>query len=186
MKFKPTNNGGVVVEMGPQEEQMPAAPGPVFRLRKILVPVDFSEHSRKALEYAIAFAKQFGAELNLVHVVRPYPVGPEMAPVDIESVQDAKTELEGMRKQVAEAVHCQTNLRTGDPCLEIIDAARQLDVDLIIVSTHGRTGLAHLVLGSTAEKLVRHAECPVLVVRRQEHDFIPTGTRETAQATLMA
>jgi universal stress protein A len=186
MKFKPTNRGGVVVEMGPQEEQMPAQPAAVFRLRKILVPVDFSEHSRKALEYAIAFAKQFGAELNLVHVVRPYPVGPEMAPVDIESVQDAKSELEVMRKQVAETVYCQTSMRTGDPCLEIIDAAKQLDVDLIIISTHGRTGLAHLVLGSTAEKLVRHADCPVLVVRREEHDFIPVQTATAAKATLMA
>ena len=186
MKFKPTNKGGVVVEMGPQEEQIPTEPRTEFRLRKILVPVDFSEHSRKAVEYAIAFAKQFGADLNLVHVVRPYPVGPEMAPVDIESIQDAKTELETMRKQVAETVHCQASLRTGDPCFEVISAARQLDVDLIILSTHGRTGLAHLVLGSTAEKLVRHAECPVLVVRRQEHDFIPACASEGAKATLMA
>ena len=146
---------------------------PVFKLRKILVPTDFSEHSNKALEYAVAFAKQFGAELMLVHVVRPYPVGPEMAPVDIESIQDAKTELEGLRTRIDQVVHCQTVLRTGDPRVEIISAARELDVDLIIVSTHGRTGLAHLVLGGTAEKIVRHAQCPVLVVRREEHDFVP-------------
>ena len=95
MKFKPTNHGGgVVVELGPQEAQLPSAPGragaaarPIFKLRKILVPVDFSECAKKALAYAIPFAKMFGAELTLLYVLEPYPAVPELAAMDVEAMQ---------------------------------------------------------------------------------------------------
>jgi nucleotide-binding universal stress UspA family protein len=180
MKFKPTNkNGGVIVELGPQEARLPdelsgpvPAPVPAFQLKKILVPVDFSECSTKALQYAIPLAKQFDAELTLLHVVQPYPAVPEMYPVSAESGRDADKELEVLQRTTCDAVASQTCLRVGTPHLEIVRAAKELGADLIVISTHGHTGLAHVFLGSTAERVVRHAGCPVLVVREREHEFV--------------
>jgi nucleotide-binding universal stress UspA family protein len=180
MKFKPANKkGSLLVELGPEEKPLvslassrAAAAVPVFNLNKILVPVDFSETSRKAVHYAVALAKLFAGEVSLLHVVRPYPFVPQMDPVDIASIQDAKRDLEALRGQVGELVRCSTLLRKGDPPLEIIGAAEEFEVDLIVIGTHGRSGLAHMVLGSTAEKVIQRAVCPVLVVREREHEFI--------------
>ena len=187
MKFKPSHKpGGVVVELGPTEVQLPVtssgsamSPLPVFKLKKILVPVDFSDCSNKALQYAIPFAKQFDAELTLLHVVQPYLPVPEIPMVDVELVQrqireSGKKELEALQRTVADKVSSETALRQGSPYVEIIKAAKELGIDLIILATHGRTGLAHVFLGSTAERVVRHAGCPVLVVRESERDFVPT------------
>jgi universal stress protein A len=180
MKFKPTDRaGGVVVELGPGETQLPpltAEQGtgalPVFKLKKILVPVDFSVCSKKALQYAVPFAKQFGAELILLHVIQPAPPILEMAPVTVESIEDAKRELEDLQRMIHGVVQSSTVLRDGQPHVEILEAAQELGSDLIILSTHGRSGLQRVLLGSTAEKVVRHAGCPVLVVREHEHEFI--------------
>jgi nucleotide-binding universal stress UspA family protein len=171
MKVKPSpKNHGVVVELGREEAQIPAAN--VFNLKKILVPVDFSDCSKKALQYAIPFAKQFGAELILLSVVEPYPAVPEMAPTDFETLGDTRRELEALHQTVPKAVRARTSLRTGTPPVEIAEAAADLGADLIIISTHGRKGLTRMVLGSTAEKVVRHAPCPVLIVRETEREFI--------------
>jgi universal stress protein A len=185
MKFKPINpSGGLVVELSPKEAQLPAAstppataPLPIFRLKNILVPVDFSDCSKKALQYAIPLARQFGAEITLLHVVQPYLPVPETGAVDVELVQvtmrdEGEKELEALRQGLAGVVPSRTVLRVGNPHVEIIDVAKQLESDLIIVSTHGRTGLAHVFLGSTAERVVRHAGCPVLVVREREREFV--------------
>jgi universal stress protein A len=178
MKIKPTSKtGGVLVELGPQESQLPSpfrSPEvlPAFKLKKILVPVDFSDCFKKALQYAIPFARQFDAELKLLHVVEPYPAVPEMGPVDVETLQVGRAQLEALRRAIGEAVPASTLLRTGVPNIEIVQAAKELGIDLIILSTHGRTGLAHILLGSTAERVIRHAPCPVLVVREREHDFV--------------
>src|SRR5689334_23074876 len=134
MKIKPTSkNGGVVVELGPEERQIPeqALKTPqVFKLQRILVPVDFSECSTKALQYAIPFARQFNAELTLLHVVQPYPAVPEIVPLEVESVQDGRRELDLLRKSVATDIRSTVSLRTGDPHLEITRAAAELGVDL--------------------------------------------------------
>jgi universal stress protein A len=179
MKIKPTSKpGGVVVELGPQERQIPAqtlSPSPLFNFKKILVPLDFSECSQKALQYATALARQFGAELELLHVVEPYPAVPEMYPIDVETVQDGKAELENLRGAIGRDVGSRISVRVGTPHLQIAEAARDLKADLIVISTHGRKGLSRAVLGSTTEKVVRHAPCPVLVVRE-------TQTGATAQA----
>jgi universal stress protein A len=157
---------------------------PLFRLNNILLPMDFSDCARKALQYAIPFARQFGAELTLVHVVRPYGGVPDMTPVpaDVSFVQDAEASLALLRQEVGDAARCKTLLRMGIPHLEIIDAAQELGSDLIILSTHGRTGLGRLLLGSTTELVVRHARCPVLIVREQEHEFIVEGSLNPAVA----
>ncbi len=177
MKFKPTEKaGGLVVEMSPREAQLPmaetAAAAPLFKLKKILVPVDFSECSQKALQYAIPFARQFEAELALLHVLQPFVPMPELPQVDFDSLEDAKKELEALRQTIPSPVDSRMVLRRGDPSYEIVSAAKELDIDLIILSTHGRTGMARVLLGSTAEKVVRHASCPVLVVREREHEFV--------------
>ncbi len=177
MKIKPTSKtGGVVVELDPEETQIPAqsiAAAPVLKLQKILVPVDFSDCSKKALQYAIPFAKQFGAELILLHVVEPYPIVPEMASYDFQTIYDGRQELEAIQKTIDETVSSSISVRRGTPHLEITDAARELRADLIIISTHGRKGLTRRVFGSTTEKVVRYAPCPVLIVRECEREFVP-------------
>jgi universal stress protein A len=194
MKFKPTEKaGGLVVELQPQESRLPAPEVeeqarvlPAFKLKKILVPVDFSACSRKALEYAIPLAEQFGAELTLLHVLPSSPPVPELGPVDVVGIDDATQELEALQASVRTAVPSQSVLRivrTGDPQVEIIRVARQRGIDLIVLSTHGRTGLSRVLLGSTAEKVVRHAPCPVLVVRQQEHEFVEPGVLESPANT---
>ncbi len=188
MKFKPNNKpGGVIVELGPKETQLPGtstAALPVFKLKKILVPVDFSECSDKALQYAIPFARQFDAELVLLHVVQPFVAMPEMPSVDAALVQkqmreSGKKQLDALQQTIDEEITSRTLLRVGNPHVEIINAAKESGIDLIILSTHGRTGLAHVFLGSNAERVVRHAGCPVLIVREQEHDFV-AATRAQA------
>src|SRR5678816_63017 len=115
MKIKPTpSTGGVLMELGPEESQIPAqsvATAPVFKLQKILVPVDFSDCSKKALQYAIPFAKQFGAELVLLHVVEPYPLVPEMAPYDFETLSDGRQELQALQNTLGDVVPSTISLR---------------------------------------------------------------------------
>jgi nucleotide-binding universal stress UspA family protein len=176
MKIKPTSKTrGVLVELGPEETQIPGqslASAPIFKLQKILVPIDFSDCSKKALAYAIPFARHFGAELNLLHVVEPFPAVPEMAPYDAETIEEGRLELEALQKSPGDAVPCTTLVRNGAPPSKITSAARELDADLIVISTHGRKGLSRVFLGSTAERVVRSAPCPVLIVRESEHEFL--------------
>jgi len=101
-----------------------------------------------------------------------------MSTVDAELVQAAKSELHTLRRTVDDEVPSEAVLRVGNPHVEIIEAAEELGIDLIILSTHGRTGLAHVFLGSTAERVVRHAGCPVLIVREHEHEFVATGSTQ--------
>ena len=179
MKIRPTPNArGVLMQLGPDENQIPAQSvltKSAFQLKKILVPLDFSDCSKKALEYAVAFAQQFGAELILLHVVEPYPAVPEMAPYDVEDIQDGRRELEALRKQIPGTLTSSVALRKGTPLVEIAAAAEDFGSDLIIISTHGHKGLARMFLGSTTEKIVRHAPCPVLIVRELERDFVPNS-----------
>jgi len=115
MKFKKDSKGGVAVELGPEETRFAVteAPLPAFRLKNILVPVDFSECSNKAIQYAVPFAKQFGAEVLLLHLVEPYPLVPEMAPVDIENFQDAKKQMEDCQHAVP-SIPVKTLVRVGE------------------------------------------------------------------------
>lgn len=148
------------------------ASSPALHIRSIMVPLDFSPPSRKALEAAVAFARRFKAKLTLVHVVEPMAT-PDFAstfPLVMESDQvkaAAKGKLTSLIKEarIPRGTVGQVLVRFGSAFHEITDAARMLKVDLIIISTHGHTGLKHALLGSTAERVVRHAPCPVFVVR---------------------
>lgn len=183
MKVKPTQKRGhVVVELDRKDEALlaeSAAPVPLrFQIKKILVPVDFSECSKKALQYALTFARQFDAALTLLHVIQVnYYVGDfgtiDTALLETEMRKNGEKQLEDLvAKEVGKDLHCRTVLRSGRVVSEIVAVAKQAETDIIIISTHGHTGLKHVLLGSVAENVVRHAPCPVLIVRQQEHDFI--------------
>jgi universal stress protein A len=143
-----------------------------FRIKSILVPIDFSAASKKALKYAVPFAEQFGAKLTLLHVVEP--LGGSLAMENDEQAAACKSHLEMVikRQAINPALLDKTLIRQGRSFHEIANAARTLKVDLIIISTHGYTGLKHVFMGSTAERVVRHAPCPVLVVRENEHEIL--------------
>lgn len=151
-----------------------------FDLKRILVPIDFSENSMKALRYAAAFARQFDAKVSLLHVVVPVPVaadygyGPVIPPYQEEmAIRRIEDQLAALgRKEVGAERLSEVAVRCGSAFDEIGRAAKELAVDLIVLSTHGYTGLKHILLGSTAERVVRHAPCPVLVVREQEPEFV--------------
>ena len=179
MKVKRTKKaGGVVVELESRETQLPTGPAhPEFKLRKILVPVDFSACSYKALQYALPFAREFNASIVLLHVVEPFIPVPEMTAVNFEVIRKqtmsaAQSEMKKLRESIPADVAAEAVISEGNPYYEIGLATRKLGIDLIIIATHGRTGLAHVFMGSTAERVVRHAECPVLTVREHEHDFV--------------
>jgi nucleotide-binding universal stress UspA family protein len=151
----------------------------ILQLNKILVPTDFSETSKKAVQYALRFADQFGCEIALLYVVEPATpmIG---APLAVEPSTD-KDEFSMAEKDLAVlAAEAHTNgahsissfVRIGHAPHEITKTAKDLDVDLIIIATHGYTSWRHLCIGSTAERVVRTAPCPVLVVREKEHEFV--------------
>lgn len=149
----------------------------MLTIRKILHPTDFSENSRAALLMACEWAKQFGAELHLLHVVdgisNPYPyLGPpfnEAAAWETMIRQKANAALkEWPLPEVGSALKVVRTLRTGSPALNIVQYAQETGMDLIVMGTHGRSGFSHLVLGSVAENVVRRAACSVLTVRPVE------------------
>lgn len=154
----------------------------VFNLKNVLVPIDFSDGSRKALEYAIRFAKQFKGRLILAHVVtRHSGTLEEFDKAGEEPRLSKELENESMQKLkvwVQEFVpgEIPTVIRTcyGVEAIEIVNEAKKSAADLMVISTHGRTGRAHALAGSLAENIVQLAPCPVLVVREHEHDFIET------------
>jgi nucleotide-binding universal stress UspA family protein len=151
--------------------------GSRFRIKTILVPVDFSSCSREGLRYAIAFANEFGAKIILLHATYiGYVYSCEGTAIyDIPSLQKAarKTAERKMREFVRSVnfgnVKFETVFTEGSPVLDICAFAKDHDVDLIITSTHGFTGFTHVLIGSIAEQVVRHAPCSVLVVPSHPH-----------------
>jgi len=149
-------------------------------IKKVLVPIDFSDYSKSSLRYAVNFAKQFNAEIYLIYVVEPiiYPPDFSMGQIAIPSVnaewdERAKVELDNLAKtEIPEGVNVKTILKSGKPFLEIIDTASEENIDLIIIATHGHSGVEHILFGSTAEKVVRKAPCPVLTLREPVKGFM--------------
>lgn len=158
----------------------PAIPG----VKKILVPVDFSNLSKEALPYAVLLAEKYQAEMVLIHVVEEFPIdyllGPElMGETAMPLVKQAESDLARLATNLEAATGVKTSVlvRDGKPFREICLAAKSAGVDLIVLTTHGYTGLKHWWLGSTAERVVRHAACPVLIVREMEHEFMAVSAR---------
>ncbi len=142
-------------------------------IKKVLVPIDFSDYSKSALKYAANFALTFHAEMILIYVVEPiiYPsdfsMGQIAVPtINVEMDKRASEELEKLAsREISKDLRVKTLVKSGKPFIEIIDTATEENVDLIIISTHGHTGVEHILFGSTAEKVVRKAPCPVLTLR---------------------
>ena len=151
----------------------------LLKVKNILVPIDFSECSKKALKYAVPFAKQFNAGLTLLHVAefnKPAPgtQNPDSEVLEAQMLQGCETSLlDFAKEEVGDKIACEVVVWKGKAVPDIIAAAKSRHIDLIIISTHGQASVKHSVLGSTTERVVRHAPCPVLVVRENEHEFIP-------------
>jgi nucleotide-binding universal stress UspA family protein len=148
---------------------------------RILHPTDFSEQANHALRYACGLCAQFGAELHLLHVV------PEPALLDTGGVMDGFTSTQAWSDALTQHAN-ERLLAMPDPVwaagktivravsqgavfVEVVQYARDNAIDLIVIGTHGRTGLTHMLLGSVAERVVRKAPCPVLTVRPPDHTF---------------
>ncbi|KAA0894315.1 universal stress protein [Oryzomonas rubra] len=143
------------------------------RFDKIMMATDFSDNSDYAFDYALALARQFNAELTIVHVINE--------PADLRGIYVPQVTYEELEKEISQgakemmAKFCSSKLAdygnyttaivSGIPFQEIIAKASEIGASLIVIGTHGRTGLEHLVFGSTAERVVRAAKCPVLSVR---------------------
>lgn len=147
-------------------------------IKNILVPIDFSDYSKNALKYAVEFAKKFSSKLILIYVVEPiiYPADFSMGQVaipstDIDIQNRADEELKKLANEIKNDVEVETLIKTGKPFVEINETAKEKDIDLIIIATHGHTGVEHLLFGSTAEKVVRKAPCPVLTLREPIKGF---------------
>ncbi|MDA1275049.1 MAG: universal stress protein [Verrucomicrobia bacterium] len=182
MKAKHAKHPGeVVLELNRRDEPLWDAanqlrkPSP-FRIKRILVPTDFSDCSKKALAYAIPLAREYEAAITLLHVV---PINYSAGEYGGGTFIDTEMRANGLREldrlaaaEIRENVTFQNEVRVGSPTTEIIDLAKSLPADIIVLSTHGHTGLKHALLGSVAEHVVRRAPCPVLVVREKEHDFV--------------
>jgi len=138
-----------------------------------LVPIDFSEYANQALDYALTLAGKLDAQITLLHVIQSLPLGGADMGVALPYayLQDLEAEImqnmEAYRAKVVNAgLEADITVVHGVPFHEILETAKTHKVDLIIMGTHGRTGLQHVLLGSVAEKVVRLAPCPVLVVRQ--------------------
>jgi nucleotide-binding universal stress UspA family protein len=150
-------------------------------LHRILVPTDFSKYSLSALKYGAAFAEKFGAELYLLHVVQNLAVViPDIIPVEpplVPPTEQLKPAVYAafdrlVQENALQGLTIHREVREGPPFYEIIRYAKEAHIDLIVMGTHGHSGLAHVLLGSVSEKVVRKAPCPVLTVRHPEHEFV--------------
>jgi len=154
----------------------------MIKLSKILYPTDFSELSMYAFRYARDFAETFGAQLHVLHVVDEayqywLATGPNAIPVGPspqEMIELAKQQMSAFAEEHLKdaAFPVVTQVLLGRPFAEIIRYARQQGIDLIVIATHGRGGLTHMLLGSVTEKVVRKSPCPVLTVRHPQHQFV--------------
>ena len=148
---------------------------PILKLNSILVPIDFSKISQKALDYAVPLAKQFGAKITLLHAIEPPPYSIDRTYVPMGEgfpTGPMKEELDAFAKKMIEPELLKDVIVQVGTAFDVItNVARDFKADLIVITTHGRTGLKHVFMGSTAERVVRHAPCPVFVVRKRDHAF---------------
>ena len=153
----------------------------MFTIKTILVPTDFSEASEAALKYGKALADAFHSSLHVVHVMEDLLAHAWAAEVYVASMPNLRVEIEQeaherlaamLTDEERERLKVTSAVIAGNPFLEIIRYAKATGVDLIVLGTHGRGPIAHMLLGSVAEKVVRKSPCPVLTVRDPQHEFV--------------
>ena len=146
-------------------------------INRILIPTDFSSSAKYAFLYAIEFNKKFNARLQLLHVMQDFTdfsefnLSPSILPQLYAEFEENATERmeEMVANFIPQDIICDTYILHGIPFYEIVKFAQDEKSDLIIIGSHGRTGLQHMIFGSTAEKVVKKAACPVLVIKHPEH-----------------
>ena len=160
-------------------------------MKRILLPTDFSPFADHALTYAISFAKEYDAKLFLLHVIEDLVSVSYFevfqAPLPANFIEDVaamakKQVVELAARDELKGVETETLMRRGVPFMEILSVAAELEIDMITIATHGRTGLKQMLFGSTAEKVVRKAPCPVLSIRHPEHEFVMPGPKAEGDA----
>jgi nucleotide-binding universal stress UspA family protein len=153
----------------------------MIQLQRVLTPIDFSDCSKRAQEYACALVDQFQAELYLLHVLHDLaPLmldGGTMYALPTDYFEEQKQSAEKALARLPSAEWSQgkaviRELRIGNPFVEIVRYAQEQEIDIIVIGTHGRSAISHLLLGSVAEKVVRSAPCPVLSVHPGGHQFV--------------
>jgi len=165
----------------------------MIAIKNILVATDFGEASDSALSYGRELAGRFGATLHVLNVVENFYVTTFGAETYAAIVPEMQKELEDSARKRLEELLIDSDgsgpktrpavMTSGSPAYAIIDYAREYNIDLIVMGTHGRGALAHLMMGSVAERVVRLAPCPVLTVRHPEHEFVrPDTLAVTARA----
>ena len=150
-----------------------------LNINKVLVPIDFSDYSKDALIYSINFIKCFKAELILIYVIEPVIYPPDFSatqitipPTDSELTKNADDGLAKLIKnEIPSEIKARKIRKTGKPFIEIVETVNEENIDLIIISSHGRTGSEKILFGSTAEKVVKKAPCPVLTLRNPQKGF---------------
>ena len=150
-------------------------------IRTILLATDFSDASEAALGYAKSLAEAFGASLHVLHVLEDLAAHAWTTEVYVAALPGVHEEMERQARERIEALltpeereryRASLVLRSGSPFVEIVRYAREEHADLIVLGTHGRGAIAHMLLGSVAERVVRKAHCPVLTVRQAAHEFV--------------
>jgi len=152
----------------------------MIKLRRILFPTDFSDNANAARQYACSLAEQYGAELHVVHVLTdpgflmPQPACDAIPGATSQALEQAADQelARAIDAEWAKQLKIVRSIRIGPPFLEILQYAQKHEIDLIVMSTHGRTGLMHLLLGSVAENVVRKSKCPVLTIHPADHSFV--------------
>ncbi len=149
-----------------------------MEIKKILYPTDFSDISKNAIAWAVSLASLYHAKLLLMHAedqlhgFDQYQIL-ALAPQEIaeKMVKQAKEELSNIARSIKKDIKVNTIVKQGKAFVEIIKTAEEQNIDLIVMASHGRTGLSHVMIGSVAEKVSRKAPCPVLIVREKERLF---------------
>ena len=153
----------------------------MLSIKTVLVPTDFSDASESALNYGKAMAEAFGASLHVLHVMEDLLAHAWAAEVYVASMPNLRDEIERESRQRlgtmltpedVTRLRAEIALVAGNPFIEIIRYAKANNIDLIVMGTHGRGPIAHMLLGSVAEKVVRKSPCPVLTVREAQHEFV--------------
>lgn len=147
--------------------------------KQIIAPIDFSEHSLRGLDYAVEIADKFSSQLKIVYVIEPLLQAADIAwgTVDFDKLNEAHKESAEKQldtlvaERIPKRIPAEAVIVFGKPFVEIVQLARADNADLIVMATHGRGAISHILLGSTAEKVVRKAPCPVLTVKHPAHLF---------------
>ncbi len=150
----------------------------MISLKKILCPIDHSDCSKEALKYAVSFAMKDEAKLYLLHIIdiRSFSEGLDAMSKQIpdeETLEQLRTKLlDCIPEEIRDDMDIEATVIQGIPFAEIISTAKEKEIDMIVIGSHGRTGISHMMLGSVSEKVVRKAPCPVLTVRQPGHEFV--------------